>query len=73
MTISPNKRPRIQLDREAYQELCRQVLRRDRWRCQQCGSRSNLELHHIKFRSHLGTDSEENLTTLCRECHECLH
>ena len=73
MTISPNKRPRVQLDREAYQELCRQVLRRDRWRCQQCGSRSNLELHHIKFRSHLGTDSEENLTTLCRECHKRLH
>ena len=73
MSITPSKRPRIQLDPEAYQQLCWQVLRRDRWRCQQCGRRTNLELHHLQFLSHLGTDSEENLITLCRECHERLH
>ena len=73
MTISPSKRPRIQLDREAYQELCQQVLRRDRWRCQQCGSRTNLQVHHIQLRSKSGDDAEENLITLCSRCHMSIH
>jgi len=30
------------------------------WRCQSCGTSSNLEVHHRKFRSHSGADSEEN-------------
>jgi len=73
MSILSSKHPRLQLDPEAYQQLCRQVLQRDGWRCQQCGSRTNLQVHHMKFRSHVGTDSEENLITLCCECHERLH
>ena len=73
MTISPNKRPRVQLDREAYQELCRQVLQRDGWRCQQCGSRTNLQVHHIQLRSQSGDDVERNLITLCSECHDQIH
>jgi 5-methylcytosine-specific restriction endonuclease McrA len=73
MTISPNKRPRIQLDRESYQELCRQVLQRDGWRCQNCGSGTNLQVHHIQFRSRLGDDTEANLITLCAGCHSRLH
>jgi hypothetical protein len=54
MTISPTKRPRIQLDPESYEELYRQVLRRDGWRCQGCGGRTNLQVHHIQLRSQLG-------------------
>jgi 5-methylcytosine-specific restriction endonuclease McrA len=73
MSTSLGKPARHRLDPEAYQQLCLQVLQRDGWRCQQCGSRTNLEVHHLQFRSHLGTDSEENLITLCRECHERLH
>jgi hypothetical protein len=55
MSATRSKRPRIQLDPDAYQHLCRQVLRRDGWRCQACGNRGNLELHHLKFRKSLGT------------------
>ncbi|HET7440931.1 MAG TPA: HNH endonuclease [Terriglobales bacterium] len=73
MTTSPSKRPRIQLDREAYQGLYRQVLQRDGWRCQQCGSRTNLQVHHILLRSRSGDDAEENLITLCSECHDQIH
>jgi 5-methylcytosine-specific restriction endonuclease McrA len=43
--------------------LGQQVLRRDGWRCQACGAMSNLEVHHKRFRSHSGHDSEENLIT----------
>jgi 5-methylcytosine-specific restriction endonuclease McrA len=73
MTMSPSKRPRIQLDWEAYQELCRQVLQRDGWRCQQCGSRTKLQVHHIQLRSQSGDDVEGNLITLCSECHDQIH
>ncbi len=73
MTIPPPKRPRIQLGPEAYQELCQQVLQRDGWRCQNCGSPENLQVHHKKFRSQYGDDSEENLITLCASCHSAMH
>ena len=67
------KRPRLQLDHQSYERLRKQVLRRDDWRCQYCGSSSNLEVHHREFRSHSGDDSEENLVTLCAECHSLAH
>jgi 5-methylcytosine-specific restriction endonuclease McrA len=67
------KHPRIRLDSELYKRLREQVLRRDSWRCQSCGSRSNLEAHHNEFRSQGGGDSEENLITLCAGCHSLMH
>ena len=67
------KRPRLKLDLEVYQQLCQQVLQRDGWRCQQCGSRTNLQLHHIQRRSQSGDDAEKNLITLCSACHGQIH
>lgn len=60
---------RLRLDTASYQSLRQKVLRRDGWRCQACGTMSNLEVHHKQFRSHSGHDSEENLITLCVCCH----
>ena len=71
-SISP-KPVRLQLDAVAYEVLRQQVLRRDGWRCQSCGTMSNLEVHHKQFRSHSGHDSEENLITLCVACHAQMH
>jgi 5-methylcytosine-specific restriction endonuclease McrA len=65
--------PRVRLDPELYEALRRQVLRRDGWRCQSCGTMSNLEVHHKQFRSQSGNDSEENLITLCWTCHASVH
>ncbi len=73
MTVLPTKNPRIQLDPKTYQQLCQRVLRRDGWRCQQCGSRTNLQVHHIRLRSRSGADTEENLITLCSGCHDEIH
>jgi 5-methylcytosine-specific restriction endonuclease McrA len=67
------KATRSRLDDMAYQDMRQQVLRRDAWRCQSCGAMSNLEVHHRKFRSHSGADSEENLITLCVDCHRRAH
>ena len=66
-------RPRLRLDREAYRELCREVLERDGWRCQSCGRTEDLQVHHIKPRSRLGDDSAENLIALCVKCHQDAH
>jgi 5-methylcytosine-specific restriction endonuclease McrA len=62
-----------QLDPLSYESLRQQILRRDGWRCQSCGTMSNLEVHHRKFRSHSGADSDENLITLCTQCHASIH
>ena len=50
------------------------ILHRDNYTCQCCGKKNcRLEVHHIKFRSDGGTDDEENLITLCKECHDKVH
>ncbi len=67
------KSPRLRLDANSYLDLHRQVLQRDGWRCQVCGSMQNLQVHHLKLRSQSGGDEEQNLITLCVECHERAH
>ena len=67
------KNPRLRLDSTSYHDLHQQVLERDGWRCQVCGSMQNLQVHHLKFRSQAGGDEEQNLITLCEECHTRIH
>ena len=70
--IHPKVLP-LRLDLESYENLRQQVLRRDGWRRQSCGTMSNLEVHHKQFRSRSGNDSEQNLITLCSTCHAQTH
>jgi len=67
------KLPPVRLDAKAYRELCKEVLERDAWRCQSCGSLSAVEVHHKRFRSHQGADDKSNLITLCCKCHREIH
>ena len=64
---------RLRLDPLSYERLRQQILCRDGWRCQSCGTMSNLEVHHKRFRSHSGHDSDKNLITLCSTCHAFVH
>ena len=73
MSSFRSKLPRLRLDPLSYETLRQQVLGRDGWRCQSCGTMSNLDVHHKEFRSHSGHDSEENLITLCTQCHAYVH
>ena len=73
MTPVRKRHPRLRLDPGSYGKLCQQVLERDGWRCQRCGSLANLQVHHISPRSRLGDDAEHNLITLCVKCHEEVH
>jgi len=68
----PRKSPR-RLPASDYQKLRQRVLERDGWRCQCCGQRAHLELHHLQRRSRGGADSEENLVVLCSQCHRAAH
>ncbi len=68
----PKQTP-IRLEQQDYRKLREHVLRRDGWRCQVCGSLSNLEVHHKELRSQCGDDSDQNLITLCVACHSLVH
>lgn len=56
-------------------ELRRVVLERDHEQCVACGrgGENILQLHHLVYRSQGGTHTEENLATLCRDCHDDVH
>jgi ATP-dependent DNA helicase RecQ len=73
MKLLKLKSRRIKLAADAYKELRLQILVRDNWRCQSCGSLTNLEVHHMTPRRRAGEDSNENLITLCRSCHKDQH
>jgi 5-methylcytosine-specific restriction endonuclease McrA len=73
MSSNGPRLPRLRLDAASYDRLREQVLRRDGWKCQVCGTMSNLEVHHKEFRSQGGNDSEQNLITLCAACHGLVH
>jgi 5-methylcytosine-specific restriction endonuclease McrA len=67
------KRSRLRLDQDSYRKLRAEVLLRDGWRCQTCGRPDHLQVHHIRSRSRLGDDADENLITLCADCHNNIH
>lgn len=73
MKTSKGKHGPLRLDPVSYDSLRQQVLQRDSWRCQFCGVMTNLETHHMQFRSRSGDDSELNLITLCTACHAERH
>jgi 5-methylcytosine-specific restriction endonuclease McrA len=41
--------------------------------CSDCELRPGVHVHHIRFRSHSGDDSRENLAWLCLTCHQARH
>lgn len=38
-------------------------------RCQVCGERKRLQVHHVSY-DHLGCERDEDLTALCWWCHQ---
>jgi len=67
------KHGRTRLTLKDYDALRREILQRDGWRCQFCGAKRNLEVHHSQSRGLLGSDTEQNLITLCAGCHAEVH
>ncbi len=67
------KQRSLRLDSVRYDQLKRRILERDGWKCQYCGRRDHLQIHHIIRRSQTGPDTEANLIVLCSTCHRALH
>lgn len=67
------KQPPLVLKHEEYDQLKKYVLNRDGWKCQDCGTSANLQVHHLLYRSRLGSDEAVNLITLCAKCHRRRH
>lgn len=58
---------------EEWQQKRLQVLVRDNFKCQLCGSGKNVQAHHISYEN-LYTEAElDDLVTLCKACHEKVH
>ena len=67
------------LERFDWNHIRNRILKRDHYTCQYCIkkdqttipiSRSKLEVHHIIPRCQGGSDLDDNLITLCIECHK---
>lgn len=58
-----------------YENVKAYVLARDNYKCQcgKTGCSSQLHVHHIVFRSNGGSDTPDNLITLCSKHHKELH
>ena len=67
------RKPRLRLRSDSYRKLHYDMLERDGWRCQYCGSSDHLQVHHIRSRSRLRDDTDENLITLCADCPSDIH
>jgi len=74
----PKNKP-IRLKGPKLKKLLMEVLERDRYICQwgECESLSYKPPidppHHIVYKSRGGSDTEENLITLCMYCHKKVH
>ncbi len=54
-------------------EIMIEILWRDEFTCQLCGSHRHLQIHHICPRSKGGDNSEGNLLTICHGSHADVH
>ena len=55
-----------------WQNLRQLVFSRDNHQCQLCSSPNALNCHHISYEN-LGSESLDQLVTLCQDCHSALH
>ena len=53
-----------------WKELRREAIDRDGGRCRVCDRKERLEVHHRKYPSAWKDDCLDNLTALCKDCHE---
>lgn len=65
-----NKRKRQ--DDRLYKKNYQTIIDNANGLCELCGALAT-EVHHIIFRSQLGTSELPNLICLCRKCHEQAH
>ncbi len=64
------KTKQIRLKGQAYKDLQHAVLERDNYTCRQCDKWTEAPPHHVLKVSQGGSDTLDNLVTLCHVCHD---
>lgn len=66
---------RTQLQKKEWKTLRKTVILRDNQRCANCGSKTNLQVHHLVYKKGLKAWEYDicDLVTLCKECHYNIH
>lgn len=61
----------VRIKEKEYKEFRKQILKRDNYTCQSCGSKYRLQVHHIKSRKEFPEliMDKDNCITLCISCH----
>lgn len=49
-----------------------EILKRDNYKCKKCMTNINLQIHHLNY-NNLYNESNDELITLCKNCHENEH
>lgn len=64
-----------QLEHPMWTKKREVILKRDNYQCRICGSKHNLQVHHIKYSNDKKAWEYPNLDliTLCEECHKKVH
>lgn len=60
------------LGSDAWRKRRRQALRAGGFMCSMCGSRRNLDVHHLTY-THIGDELPDELVVLCHRCHQLTH
>jgi len=56
-----------------WHEIRLRILKRDSFKCQRCGSKKQLQVHHIHYLNGVLDVPDIFLITLCRDCHRKQH
>lgn len=56
-----------------WKQLRHKAFKRDGFQCILCGSKTNLNGHHKKYRRDLDKCTVDDIETLCLKCHEAHH
>jgi len=62
----------IYLKSDAWQRKRYVVLKRDGWRCVNCGGRAT-QVHHKRYAKNIGKEPIEWLVSVCKSCHSSIH
>jgi len=60
------------LQTKHWKDIRKKALIRGNKKCRMCGSKENLQVHHNTYKN-IGNERDEDLTVLCKECHEFFH
>ena len=62
------------LQSDAWQSVRAEVIKRDNAQCKICGSKEDLQVHHICSKYRFNEKNHiETLMLLCNNCHETIH